>query len=100
LEELDGLIQTVNSALMQSENAQNACERIGQMYQYFLSRYPNDLRCRASNNPGRQARVLRIAPDKGAKPRTSELQLLVDLLRVSQSSDYENQDLGGGGIER
>jgi len=100
LEELDGLIQTVNSALMQSENAQNACERIGQMYQYFLSRYPNDLRCRASNNPGRQARVLRIAPDKGARPRTSELQLLVDLLRVSQSSDYENQDLGGGGIER
>jgi len=100
LEELDGLIQTVNSAPMRSENAQKACERIGQMYQYFLSRYPNDLRCRANNSPGRQARVLRLAPDKGARPRTSELQLLVDLLRDSQSSDYENQDLGGGGIER
>jgi len=100
LEELDDLIKIINSAPMQSENAQSACERIGQMYRYFLSRYPDDLRCRATNSPGRQARVLRLAPDKGARPRTSELQRIVDLLRVSQSSDCENQDLGGGEIER
>jgi len=100
LEELDGLLQTVNSAPMHTENSQHACERIGQMYQYFLSRFPDDLRCRAKNRPGRKALVLRIAPDKGAGPRTSELQRLVDLLRISRSENCENPDLGGGEIER
>lgn len=100
LKDLDGLMNSIQSAPLHSEIAQKACERIDQLYRYFLSEYPNDLRCRSLDRPGRQARVLRIAPDKGAGPRTSELQRLVDLTRCSQSSKNEIQDLGGGGVER
>jgi len=92
-EEVDSLIQNINSSPPDSEITLESCVRIGLIYRYFKEKYPDSLQ--------RDPRVFKIAPDKGAGPKTSDLQSLLTEFRSSSLPDPEDglNPKGGEGYD-
>jgi hypothetical protein len=81
-EEVEEHMRVINNSPCDSEVTLESCVRIGNIYQYFAEKYPDALQ--------REPVVFKIAPDKGAGPKASDLQALLSDLRSSSLPDSED----------